>query len=55
MDYPTTTTAACSLSGSGVPGLSAAAVGIGPPPQQLHSLPRTTVPDPTLISTSRRL
>ena len=44
MDYPTTTTTACSLSGSGVPGLSAAAVGLGPPlPQQLHSLPRVTI------------
>ena len=57
MDYPATTTTAYSLSGSGVPGPSAAAVGMGPPPppQQLHSLARATVPDPTLISTSRRL
>jgi len=55
IDYPTTITTACSLSSSGVPGLSAD-VGIGPPPpQQLHSLARATVPDPTLISTSRRL
>jgi len=41
---------AYSLSGSGVSSAIAAA-GIGlPPPQQLHSLPRATVRDPTHVT-----